>query len=536
VWLDPAELAQMPSNNILTVGAGQQFATIAAAVAAAQAGDTIDVQAGTYTNDFVNVYKNITLQAVGGVVKLVATVRPPNGKAIIDEGGKGVSVTINGFDISGATVADGNGAGIRYEGGNLTLNNDYLHNNQDEMLAASDLTGSISINNSEFAYNGAGDGYTHNLYVNDVANLTITNSYFHDANVGHEIKSRAENTTITGSRIFDNNSSASYSIDLPNGGNATIRNDVIQQGPNSQNQTIIAHGEEGNLRSGTAVLIADDTIVNTRAAAIGVMNRTASAVTLQSNSVFGLTSGNLVSGSANVSGTGYLASSPVLDTASHWMPSAAPPPVAPPAITPPPVAPPSVTTGTGSDTLVLSMSEDAYKGDAQFTVAVDGRQLGDTFTTSASHAAGVSQNFIFNGDWAVGTHSVTVRFLNDAYGGNPTADRNLYVNALSYDGTATGQSAALWCNGTQSFSVTDTAAVPGTPAPVSTGTGSDTLVLSMSEDAYKSDAQFTVAVDGRQLGGTFTATVAHATGAAQDFIFKGELGGRHPQCDGTLPQ
>jgi len=116
-------------GNILSVGPGQQYATIAAAVAAAQAGDTIDVQAGTYTNDFVNVYKNITLQAVGGVVKLVATTDPPNGKAIIDEGGHGVSVTINGFDVSGAVVPDGNGAAVRYEGGSLTLNNDTFTSN-----------------------------------------------------------------------------------------------------------------------------------------------------------------------------------------------------------------------------------------------------------------------------------------------------------------------------------------------------------------------------------------------------------------------
>src|ERR1700760_371308 len=118
-------------TNVLTVGVGQQYATIEAAVAAANSGDTVDVQAGTYTNDFVSISKNLTLQAVGGVVTMVATLAPPNGKAIIDEGAPGVSVTINGFDVSGAAVADGNGAAIRYEGGNLTLNNVYFHNNQE---------------------------------------------------------------------------------------------------------------------------------------------------------------------------------------------------------------------------------------------------------------------------------------------------------------------------------------------------------------------------------------------------------------------
>ena len=108
-----------------------------------------------------------------------------------------------------------------------------------------------------------------------------------------------------------------------------------------------------------------------------------------------------------------------------------------------------VSVSTGSDTLVLDIAEDAYLGDAQFTVSVDGKQLGGTFTTTASHAAGASQAFTFKGDWAIGTHNVTVNFLNDAWGGTPATDRNLYVNAVSYDGTNTGQSAALMCDGLQ---------------------------------------------------------------------------------------
>ena len=119
------------------------------------------------------------------------------------------------------------------------------------------------------------------------------------------------------------------------------------------------------------------------------------------------------------------------------------------------------------------MSEDAYKGDAQFTVSVDGKQLAGTFTTTASHAAGASQSFTFKGDWALGAHTVAVNFLNDAYGGTAATDRNLYVNAVSYDGTNTDQSAALMSTGPKSFSVTDATAIP---SPV-TGSGSDTLVL-----------------------------------------------------------
>ena len=65
-------------GHILTVGAGQQYATIAAAVAAAQDGDVVQVQAGTYVNDFATVTAKITIEGVGGMVNLVATTAPPN--------------------------------------------------------------------------------------------------------------------------------------------------------------------------------------------------------------------------------------------------------------------------------------------------------------------------------------------------------------------------------------------------------------------------------------------------------------------------
>jgi hypothetical protein len=237
---------------ILSVGPRQQFTTIAAAVAAASPGDTINVQAGTYTNDFVFIGKSLTLQAVGGEVKMVATMQPPNQKAMIVEGVPGVSTTINGFDISGVTVGDENGAAIRYEGGNLSLSNDYFHNNQEGLLGAADPNGNITIDHSEFAFNGFPTGFAHNLYVGNINSLTVTNSCFHDAIEGHEIKSRANNNTITGNRIFDNNGTASYSVDLPNGGNANISNNVIEQGANSDNRYIIAYGEETSLHAGTS--------------------------------------------------------------------------------------------------------------------------------------------------------------------------------------------------------------------------------------------------------------------------------------------
>jgi len=167
-------------------------------------------------------------------------------------------------------------------------------------------------------------------------------------------------------------------------------------------------------------------------------------------------------------------------------------PVTPPAT---PSATSSVTVGTGPDSLVLQVSEDAYKGDAQFTVSVDGKQVGGTQTAMASHASGVDQTFTVKGSFGVNQHSVGVNFLNDAYDGTPQTDRNLYVDAASYDGTTVSPDTLRLTSGGMQFLTVGTAA-PAAPvfATLKAGSGSDVVVLKVSEDAYKGDAQFTVSV------------------------------------------
>src|SRR5437763_6833423 len=81
-------------GRVLTVGPGQQYSTIAAAINASQNGDTVNVQAGTYTNDYATVNTNITLNGVGGQVDMVSSGLIPNGKAILITN---TDVTINHF-------------------------------------------------------------------------------------------------------------------------------------------------------------------------------------------------------------------------------------------------------------------------------------------------------------------------------------------------------------------------------------------------------------------------------------------------------
>ncbi len=241
-------------------------------------------------------------------------------------------------------------------------------------------------------------------------------------------------------------------------------------------------------------------------------------------------------GTANPSATAALYSG---GTQTFAMTGAAAGSAPAPVPTPTPVPIPAPTL-TATDTLVLSLSEDAYLGDAQFTATVDGKSLGPAQSVTALHSQGHSEAFTFTGSFGAGPHQVGVTFLNDLYAGTSQTDRNLYVDSISLDGTANPSTTApLYSAGTQTFTVTSAVAAntptpqptpaptptpvptpvptptPVAPAAVTIGSGADTLALQVSEDAWQGDAQFTVSIDGRQVGGTQTATAIHGAGQTQ---------------------
>lgn len=104
--------------------------------------------------------------------------------------------------------------------------------------------------------------------------------------------------------------------------------------------------------------------------------------------------------------------------------------------------PMQATIGTGSDTLVLRVSQDAYQGSAQYTVSVDGVQINGTLTAQALHGSGQSDIVNVLGNWGPGSHTASVNFLNDAWDGTAATDRNLYVDSATYDGAAVD--GAVW--------------------------------------------------------------------------------------------
>ena len=260
-------LAATGGAATLAVGPGKPWPAPCAAIAAAAPGDTIEIDAaGDYTGDVCAWSQDgLTLRGTGGRARIDAGGRASQGKAIWVIAGN--DTVVENIEFSGAAVPDRNGAGIRQEGRNLTLRNCYFHDNETGLLAGDSSSSEILIEYSEFGFNGARDGQSHNLYVNHVARFTMRFSYSHHSRVGHLVKSRAAENYILFNRLSDEaEGDGSYEIDLPNGGRSVVMGNVVEQGPKSGNATLLAFREEGPHAANpdNSLFVVNNTFVNHR--------------------------------------------------------------------------------------------------------------------------------------------------------------------------------------------------------------------------------------------------------------------------------
>jgi hypothetical protein len=250
---------------VLRVGPDRPFKTVRAAANAVQDGDTVEVDGGTYSGDVATWRRNnVTVRAIGGRAHLRADGAYESGKGIWVV--QGSNFTVEGMEFSGASVPDQNGAGIRAETtGTLTIRNCYFHDNENGILGPNDPAGILVIENSIFANNGYGDGYSHNIYIGPIASFTLRGSYSHKARIGHNVKSRARQNYILYNRIMDEDTgTASYQIDLPEGGLSVILGNIIQQGQMAENSSIIAYAAENTNSGRLELCVVNNTIVNDR--------------------------------------------------------------------------------------------------------------------------------------------------------------------------------------------------------------------------------------------------------------------------------
>ena len=251
-----------PGRQVIRVGADKPIKSIAEASRIAKTGDLIEVDAGNYVGDVaVWTQDGLTLRAVGGRARLLANGAAAEGKGIWVV--RANRMRVEGFDFEGAAVPSRNGAGIRLDSGSLYVSDCRFLRNEMGLLTNNDPDTVLEIEKSEFAYNQRPDGHNHNLYVGQIARLSVTGSYFHHARTGHLLKSRAAVSNIYHNRLIDEaGGTASYELEFPNGGVATVVGNVIGQNLETDNPQLISFGAEGYKWPRNEIYLEGNTLIN----------------------------------------------------------------------------------------------------------------------------------------------------------------------------------------------------------------------------------------------------------------------------------
>ncbi|PKO37024.1 MAG: hypothetical protein CVU33_15315 [Betaproteobacteria bacterium HGW-Betaproteobacteria-6] len=256
-----AAIAAKPATMV--VGPGEKITTITEAARLAQDGEVIEIRPGDYHGQPAIWAKNeIIIRGAGGRPVMLADGKSAEGKAIwIVRGG---TVRIENIEFRGARVPDLNGAGIRFEKGDLTILSCAFFDNEMGILTANSPELSLAVIDSEFGDAPRHKGSLHHLlYVGGIDKFVLRGSRFSNGYLGHLVKSRARENHILYNMLVDGaGGRASYELEFPNGGLAYVIGNAIGQSAGTDNPSIVAYGAEGRRWPDNALVIAHNTLIN----------------------------------------------------------------------------------------------------------------------------------------------------------------------------------------------------------------------------------------------------------------------------------
>jgi hypothetical protein len=221
------------------VGKGEPYATLAAALAAAQPGDTIDLVAATYRGAAIVTVPHLTIRGTAGTPHIDCTGAAPT------PGGACLAAAADGVRFDNLEVSGASGACIASDGAYaLSLDGIFCHGSKTGFEAAA---GTVSLVHSQFYDNAGGVELGA-----DCTKVTVSGSVFRDAASGDEFSSRCLDTEISDSEI--RSMRGLRALDLPLGGKAMIYRTLLEKGEQSKGGEIVSFASESCAHSGTLSL------------------------------------------------------------------------------------------------------------------------------------------------------------------------------------------------------------------------------------------------------------------------------------------
>jgi hypothetical protein len=249
------------------VGASRTYGSPCLLVAAVtlQPGDIVEVDPGTYTDACQLTASGTAAMPI--TLRGVAGPRPVFDATGLDLSGSG-SVPraifqftggshwrVSHLELKNATNASLNGAAFRVTAGalDIVIDDVSVHDCQDGFM--SDGAATLTVTASDVFHNGAGDGYSHNFYVQGQSIVLIGN-HIHDSNAGQNVKVRSHDALIAYNLIEN---AGNYEIDLiqnppqtdaPNANAILIGNVIIRPASADNNSQVIVWGSDNAAQTG----------------------------------------------------------------------------------------------------------------------------------------------------------------------------------------------------------------------------------------------------------------------------------------------
>jgi len=273
----------------LQVGPDAALKTPSAAAKVVEDGDTVEIAPGEYFDCAIWHASNLTIEGTGPGV--VLTDLPCEGKAAFVTRGNGI--TLRNLTFTRIRVPDQNGAGIRAEGRDLTVEHSRFVNNQIGILAGDAMPSTIAVRDCEFAENGVADGGsgTADLLVGRVLLLRVAGSRLQGAKGGAAVTTLAVRSELTGNGIEAGAGARPYVVGAPRGGSLVMDGNAITltrgtPGPGGDGGSVaVAVAEDGDLPAGEVTLRHTVLVNRTGAPAVLLRNWSDAVPVLQANTM-----------------------------------------------------------------------------------------------------------------------------------------------------------------------------------------------------------------------------------------------------------
>ena len=285
----PVSPAPGSTGKVIKAGPSQAITSLAAALAAANSGDTIQLDADGVFKESVVITK--ALKIVGGGI-----IRNPGTAAAAWFGGAKIDVTgiapaqgkgalvpmtdviFEGLEITGAGLHEsigGGTAGIRNgSAGNFVVRNCYIHDNQDGLFSGG-FAATWLLDSNLIKDNGIGDGQTHNIYW---SHEVIKADFINNTSIigpaapsrlrvtgkmggGHAYKTRANVSSFSGGY----GRAAETVVDIPDGSTETcnIKNMKLEKNAGDAAHRVMDYAVESGLNGVVGVIVSGcDFILN----------------------------------------------------------------------------------------------------------------------------------------------------------------------------------------------------------------------------------------------------------------------------------